>query len=118
VKRVFEFVGLVVVMSSVAGLAGCGGGPSTGHVDGADTTSSAPAATNDANGDPAPADPCSQPETGCKCDTEGATLACKGPVLRNGDYVTCSGTRSCVNGHWGLCMPPAYHAPPVPNVTH
>jgi hypothetical protein len=65
------------------------------------------------DGDPSQAltDPpagCWRAEQGCHCQDWGATVACQAPVYRDGDYVTCSGTRECISGTWGPCWPPNY----------
>jgi hypothetical protein len=55
---------------------------------------------------------CSTPEQGCTCTQEGETVACEGPVLKDGDFVTCEGARACFHGAWGPCIPPTTHSVP------
>jgi hypothetical protein len=98
--------------------AACGGGPDSGALkDGAGMGAPTPAdAGANADGSPAPgpvvAPPggCWRNEQGCNCSDWGQTVACKGPVFRDGNYVTCAGTRECVNGVWGPCWPPNYQS--------
>jgi hypothetical protein len=56
--------------------------------------------------DPPPG--CWRVEQGCQCQDWGETVACQTPVYRDGDYVTCAGTRACIRGTWGPCWPPNY----------
>jgi hypothetical protein len=51
---------------------------------------------------------CWKVEEGCSCADSGATVSCKAVLLDFGDYVTCSGTRECVRGVWGPCVPPHF----------
>jgi hypothetical protein len=99
----------VSLLLSTAGVA-CGG--------------AGPELQDGASGDPAPAattssasQPFSTPtgegcgtDQGCPCEKEGATTACEGPLMRDGDYVTCAGARACFHGAWGPCIPPTYHS--------
>jgi hypothetical protein len=96
----------------------CGGGPGSGTLTdsaGMGTPTPTDAGANP-DGDPAsnpmlpPPSPCWRAEQGCHCADPGATVACKAPVFRDGDYVTCAGTRECIGGIWGPCWPPNYQS--------
>jgi hypothetical protein len=111
------WIGTVLMVS---GTMACGGGPSSGSLhDGAGMNVPAPTAeegdagTDGAGGElvlPNPGLDCSNPEQGCPCDSAGETVGCHAPVLRDGNYVTCVGTRACTGGVWGPCWPPTYQA--------
>jgi hypothetical protein len=86
----------------------CGGGPGSGTLH--DNASAELSVVADAGGAlPALSSPsnfeCLTPEQGCPCATPDETLSCHAPIIRDGDYVTCEGTRACVNGTWGPCWP-------------
>jgi hypothetical protein len=84
--------------------AACGGEPGDRSLsDGA----SAPTAKHPDAG-PSPGATCWGVEEGCSCADWGATVSCKSVVLDFGDYVTCAGTRECVRGVWGPCVPPHF----------
>lgn len=51
---------------------------------------------------------CVTPEQGCPCATPDETISCHAPIIRDGNYVTCEGTRACVNGTWGPCWSPTF----------
>lgn len=67
------------------------------------------------NGDP---HSCASPNSGCPCDSEGASVAC-GKVERvSGDYIACSdGKRTCAEGKWGECIGDAVISRTVPAST-
>src|SRR5258708_2929063 len=117
--RTFAAAGIALIVLSAHVLMGCGGGPGQGTFqDGANTSMAVPAAaapadTSSGASAPPPApdtaphsDACTGTEQGCPCDHAGEAVTCKGPVIRNGDYVMCTGWRVCMNGYWGVCMPP------------
>ena len=89
----------------------CGSAPPDPTLqDGAEGTSSAAAApTTESTAEPysAPRTAECGTEQGCPCAHEREAIACKGPMLRDGDYVTCEGFRVCFHGAWGPCLPPA-----------
>jgi hypothetical protein len=94
----------------------CGGGPGSERLrDGVGMSLPVAAADGGEVSLPpaSPPDNCANPEQGCPCTDLGATIACKGPVVRDGNYTTCAGTRECVQGSWGPCWPPNYSAPTV-----
>jgi hypothetical protein len=99
-------VGVLVLL---AALPACSGGAKSRTLsDGAGTADPVPStgAIDDA-GAPPPSE-CWGLEEGCRCADAGATVACKGPVFRAGDYISCAGTRQCVGGFWGPCWPQNY----------
>jgi hypothetical protein len=56
-------------------------------------------------GGPGIPDPCSIPNEGCACDSEGTEIDCGRVREQHDDYVTCSmGTRTCTDGAWTECV--------------
>jgi len=48
---------------------------------------------------------CATPNTGCPCETEGASAACGRVERVSGDYISCSeGKRTCASGTWSECI--------------
>ena len=48
---------------------------------------------------------CVNPEQGCPCSSDGATVGCGTVDIDTGDYVGCTeGTRTCAGGTWGACV--------------
>ena len=118
---------MLSVLCAVTAVA-CGGAPDDVQ-DGADTSAALGGSTNDNTASPAasasapapsasappassapPVAPlsgeCTTPDQGCACDEPGEVIACKGVVIVDGDYTTCIGRRSCVDGAWGPCISP------------
>jgi hypothetical protein len=103
-SRLFMSISLLLCAATPA----CGGGPGSGG-----TLQDNASAELSVVADAGPAVPfsapptvdCLTPEQGCSCATPDETISCHAPILRDGDYVTCEGTRVCVNGAWGPCWP-------------
>jgi hypothetical protein len=86
------------------------GDPSMG--DGADMSEPSPSSSDTATS-------CANSGEGCPCDEPGQVIECKGPTVRDGNYVTCpAGKRTCSSdGAWGPCVAPKSYVGAVPSGT-
>lgn len=120
--KVFALPRLLLVFATLSlGTASCAGGPPSQQ--GSDTMNVTPAtvdagssapgsASAGSSAPPSSAPPyCLQVEQGCPCNHWGDVVDCKGPLIRDGAFVTCAGLRACVQGMWGPCMPQAVTDP-------
>jgi hypothetical protein len=77
--------------------------------DGADLSEPAPSGTEMPS-------TCAAGGEGCPCEP-GQVIECKGPTVRDGNYVTCpAGKRTCSSdGTWGTCVAPKSYVGDVPS---
>jgi hypothetical protein len=93
--RFFRVMGVVVAL---LGAACSDSGPEESHESA--STSEVPNTISDSG-----SATCHSPATGCPCAPEGATMPCKTPPIRVGDYTSCEpGVRRCLSGMWGQCV--------------
>jgi hypothetical protein len=106
VSRVsFLIMGLSLLLC--AATPACGGGPGSETLQ--DNASAELAVGSAADPFSAPQTfGCLTPDQGCPCATPDESISCHAPILRDGYYVTCEGTRVCTKGTWGPCLPPTF----------
>ena len=109
-RRFLTRIGIALLLPLTA--VACGGAPGSERLRDS-AANGVPSTVADAGGEShalttAPPGTCWDEDQGCHCMDWGATVACKGPVIRDGQFTTCTGMRQCVRGVWGPCLPPTY----------